>query len=87
MHSFTHAEAGVSEALWAQVSALQDVRSAMTALDTAGAALVGLVDDSDWRSDGVRALNELLRRLTERTGEQRGALAVREWELERVVAL
>ena len=85
MHSFTHAEAYASDAFWAWVTARRDIDAAITALESAGAALVALVDESDWQSDGVRALHELLGRVQDGTGSEIGGLQVRARELEAVV--
>lgn len=40
-----------------------------------------MLDDSDWQSDGLRALHDLLARLRDDTGVELGHLQVREWEL------
>ncbi|MBT2483921.1 MULTISPECIES: hypothetical protein [unclassified Microbacterium] len=86
MHSFLPAGGGgVSTDLWAWVSARQDLRGAIAAVESAGAELRPLADAANWQSDGMRALHDLLLQLGDRTGSQVGDLSVREWELEAAV--
>lgn len=84
MYSFAMAGAGSSEALWAWFAARREIESAIAALDEAAAALVALVADSDWQSDGVRALHALLSDLRSRASAQIASLSERARELERV---
>lgn len=84
MHSFTIAGGGSSDALWAWFAARREIESAIASLDEAGAALVTLVADSDWQSEGVRALHELLSGLRALTSAEIASLSEREWELERI---
>jgi hypothetical protein len=86
MYSFTHAEAFSSDGMWAVFSAAREIGAAISTLDSAGSALVSLIDDCDWQSDGVRALHELLGRLQDRTAAQLGDLKTRQWEIEAVGA-
>lgn len=60
MHPLMRSETGTVDDPWARLAAIRELRSAMGSLDDACAALVGLVADTNWQSDGVRALHELL---------------------------
>lgn len=86
MYSFAIAGAGSSDALWAWIVARREIESAIAALDEAGAALLTLVADSDWQSDGVRALHALLSDLRSRASAELASLFERERELERIGA-
>lgn len=86
MHSFIHAEGRFGSAeLLAWMSACQDVRTAVAALESAGADLIPIIDASNWQSDGLRALHALLMRLRDDTGRELGRLSIREWELKGAV--
>ncbi|MFK3677507.1 hypothetical protein ACI2IP_07230 [Microbacterium sp. NPDC090218] len=69
-----------SAELWARLVTRREIDAALVVLDDAGAALVRLVDDADWESQGLRALHALLGRLRDDTGVELGHLRVREWE-------
>ncbi|MFY9714511.1 MAG: hypothetical protein WAK00_13650 [Microbacterium sp.] len=84
MYSFAIAGAGSSEALWAWVAARREIESAIAALDVAVADLMTLAEDSDWQSDGVRALHALLADLGSRASAEIASLFERERELERI---
>ncbi|KJQ52861.1 hypothetical protein [Microbacterium sp. SA39] len=84
MYSFTQAEAFSPDGLSAWFSARQEIDAAIGALESAGVALMRLVDDSDWQSDGVRALHEQLRQFQSRAGVELGSLQARESEVEAV---
>jgi hypothetical protein len=58
----------------------------MTSLEDACAALVGLVADTDWQSDGVRALHELLEEHRRLADGYWGVVRAQVWELESVPA-
>lgn len=64
-----------------QVLACREIGEALSTLEEAGATLVSLIDASDWRSAGLRALNELLARVRDDTAVEIGNLEVRRWEL------
>lgn len=83
MYSFAIADGAASEALWAWARARWAVTAAIDALDTAGACLVGIIADTGWESDGVRALTDTLDDLEARSGDVSGGLRVTEWELGR----
>ncbi|WP_102193504.1 hypothetical protein [Microbacterium aurantiacum] len=86
MYSFAIAGAGSSEALWAWIAARREIESATAALDVAVAGLQTLAEDSDWQSDGVRALHALLSDLRSRASAELASLFERERELERIGA-
>lgn len=85
MYSIAHAEPSLTSDAWVQLSALHEVRTAIAVLEDAGAALTGLLDDSAWDSDAVRALHDLFARVRDGTGTAVGDLTTSEWELEGVV--
>lgn len=80
MSSLMHGSAVTTEMPWVRFAACE-IRTAISTLEDAGAALVGLVGSADWQSDGLRALHSLLARLRDETGAEVGQLTVREWEL------
>ena len=84
MYSFAIAGAGSSEALWAWFAARREIESAIAALDDADTALLTLVADSDWQSDGVRALHALLSDLRSGASLELAGLSERKRELERI---
>ena len=81
MYSIAPDHAVGSEALWVSFLARRELADAISILERAGAALIPMLDDSDWQSDGLRALHDLLARLRDDTGVELGHLQVREWEL------
>lgn len=81
MYSFAHDLSGGSSTAWGQVLACREIGEALSTLEEAGATLVSLIDASDWRSAGLRALNELLARVRDDTAVEIGNLEVRRWEL------
>lgn len=81
MYSLSPGRVFTSAEVWARLVAHREIGAAVSMLEDAGAALVGLVDDADWQSEGFRALHALLGRLREETGVELGHLTVREWEL------
>lgn len=81
MYSFAHDLSGGSSTAWGQVLACREIGEALSTLEEAGATLVSLIDASDWRSAGLRALNELLARVRDDTAVEIGNLEVRWWEL------
>jgi hypothetical protein len=60
MYSFAIADAGSSDEMWAWFQAGQSLAAAIDAFEAAGAALVSLTADTEWASDGVRALHQKL---------------------------
>lgn len=84
MYSFEHAESYASDGLWAWFSARSELSAAISAVDCARTALMTLVDDSAWQSDGVRALHDLLGRLHDRARTVGAALEARAGEIEAV---
>ena len=87
MYSFVNTQSIGSDALWSWSSARRELDDALHTLDDAGAALVGLIDDSDWRSDGVRALNEVLSRVRQTVRVEVGQLRMRAGELDAAVVV
>lgn len=81
MYMFTQEQAVSAETVWLWYLVYQEIGTAISTLEEAGATLVALVDSSAWESDGFRALNELIIRLRDDTGVELGKLSVREWEL------
>ena len=86
MHSLMNVETVVVDDAGPRLAALRELRTAMGALEEACAALVGLVDESNWQSDGVRALHELLAELQRLANGHLGAVRGKVWELEGVAA-
>lgn len=66
---------------WARASALRELRDAIEALDSARAILWGLVQDTGWHSDGVRAMQQSMDDLQRRTGAVAAAARFREYEV------
>jgi hypothetical protein len=81
MYSLAPDPVATSAELWARLVAHREISAALSTLEDVGTALVRLVDDADWESEGVRALHDLLGRLRDDTGVELGRLKVREWEL------
>ena len=82
MLNFIAPEAWASEALWAWHSARQAVDEAIIALEDAGAALLPLIEQSEWHAKGVMALHELIIELKARTAAEVGELSSRLWEID-----
>jgi hypothetical protein len=80
MSSPMHGSAVTTEVPWVRFAACE-IQTAISTLEDAGAALVGLVSRADWQSDGLRALHGLLARVRDDTGAEVGQLTVRAWEL------
>lgn len=70
-----------SEALWVWFAACREIADAISILEHAETALIPLVGDADWQSEGLRALHDLLARLRDDTGIEVGRLKMREREL------
>jgi hypothetical protein len=84
MYDIAIAEAWASEQLWALYAAIGAVDDAIAALEEAGAGLLPLIADSEWASDGVRALHELLNDIKDRSASEIAQLGDRIWELEAI---
>lgn len=76
------ADAWGSDAVWSWYCARHAVGDAIVALEDAGAALLPLIDQSDWHAEGVRALHELILELRARTASEVGELSGRLWEID-----
>jgi hypothetical protein len=79
------AEAWSSDALWFWYSAQRALRDAIAELEDAGAALMPLIDASEWHAQGVMALHELIVEERARTAAEIGDLSARLWEIETLV--
>lgn len=86
MHSLTNIETVRAEDAWERLAALRELRVAEAALEEACTSLVGLVDETTWQSDGVRALHELLADMQRLARGHLGTVTGRVWELEGVHA-
>jgi len=86
MHSFAIAESGTSADAWACLQAASAVDEAISAMNAAGAAIVGLTVDTEWQSDGVRALHDTLAAFQTAAGVEVGRLSSRAWELDRALS-
>ncbi|MFJ4223341.1 hypothetical protein [Microbacterium sp. NPDC089695] len=71
---------------WAVLHALALLRAAGAELDDAAPVLIAVRADSQWRSDGVEALQETIQELLSRTRAASAGLADRVSELQRVPA-
>lgn len=83
MHTFEIVGTGASDAAWARSQALREIRAAVDAVNAAAAVLVRLTVDTEWDSDGVRALHQALVEFAGRTSAEEAALQDREHELHR----
>lgn len=81
MHSIAPWETPTVVTAWAKSAALRELRDAIDALDSARSSLVGLAADTEWHSDGVRAMQQSLDDLQRRAGVLAGALRFREQEI------
>lgn len=86
MHSLMNTETGAVDDTWARLAALRELRAAMGALEDAGALLVGLIEDTRWRSDGVRALQESLEEMQRLASGHLATVRGKVWQLEGVDA-
>lgn len=87
MNPFVNAVSAGSDDLWAWSAASHEIIVAMRSLDETGAVLRILADESQWRSDGVRALNIVLERFQHRTRTEVGELRMRQWEMDRAAVV
>ncbi|WP_091228120.1 hypothetical protein [Microbacterium sp. 3J1] len=81
MHSIAPWEAETVVTAWAKATVRQDLHDAIEALDSARASLSGLADDTEWHSDGVRAMQQSFDDLQRRTGAVAAAVRFREQEV------
>lgn len=75
-----------TDALWSWYSAQRAVRDAIAALEDAGAALLPLIEASQWHAEGVMALHELIVEARARTASEIGELDGRLWEIQSMAA-
>lgn len=85
MHSFPLAQTGAAESAWAKAQALAALHTAIEALDDARASLAVLTSDTDWHSDGVRAMQESLDDLRRESRVEAAEARTREAEIARIV--
>ncbi|MGJ0389895.1 hypothetical protein [Microbacterium sp. CGR1] len=83
MYSFALAQTGAAESLWAKAQAVAALGTAVDALDDVRASLAVLASDTDWHSDGVRAMQESLDDLRASTRVEASEARSRESEVER----
>lgn len=81
MDSLVHDQVVTAALLWVRLVVSRELGIALAALEEAGAGLVPLAADTDWQSEGFRALSERLDRLSDDTGLEVGRVKSREWEL------
>lgn len=84
MYSSALAQTDSAEATWAKAQALAALHTAIDALDDIRASLAGLASDTDWHSDGVRAMQESIDDLRGRTRAEASEARSRESEVERI---
>lgn len=83
MYSFALAPTGSADTAWAKAQAVAALGTAVDALDDVRASLAVLASDTDWHSDGVRAMQESLDELRVRTRAEASEMRSRESEVER----
>ena len=86
MYSFTTADAGASEDVWIWISAAQEVRAAIDAVEEVAAAFSALLHDTHWNAEGVRALRALLHSLLAASKGEVADLHARSAEIDTVMA-
>ncbi|WP_157559927.1 hypothetical protein [Microbacterium sp. H83] len=84
MHSIAPWETETVVTAWAKSAARRHLREAIDALDDARVRLIGLAEDTEWHSDGVRAMHEKLSDLQRRTAAVAGSVRFRQSEIEGV---
>lgn len=87
MHSIALAQTGAAETAWARAQALAALRTAVEALDDVRASLAVLTSDTDWHSDGVRAMQSALEDLRLGARLEASEMRSRESEAERIDVL
>lgn len=83
MYSFALAQTGAADSAWAKAQAVAALGTAVDALDDVRASLAVLASDTDWHSDGVRAMQESLDDLRVGTRAAASETRSREAEVER----
>ncbi len=86
MYAFAIADTGGSEAAWALILAGHAVDEAVQALDAVGAALDPLIADTEWESEGVRAVRRELLGYRDGAAAEVARLHERSREMERALA-
>lgn len=86
MYSFALAQTGAAETAWARAQTLAALRTAVEALDDVRASLAVLTSDTDWHSDGVRAMQRSLDDLRQGARVEASEMRSRESEAERIDA-
>lgn len=84
MYSFALAQTGAAETAWAKAQVVAALRTAVDAFDDARASLAVLASDTDWHSDGVRAMQSALDELRRGTRAEASDARDRESEAERI---
>ncbi|QDE36306.1 hypothetical protein FIV50_16860 [Microbacterium foliorum] len=87
MYSFALAQTGAAETAWAKAQVLAALRTAVEALDDVRASLAVLTSDTDWHSDGVRAMQDALEDLRLGARLEASEMRSRESEAERIDVL
>ncbi|CAH0203294.1 hypothetical protein SRABI76_02072 [Microbacterium oxydans] len=87
MHSFFMAEASTSDDVWTWFCAARELRTAIEIVEDASAVLAGLVVDTAWEADGVRALQDRIVALRVAAEHELGELQIRSDELDRAGVL
>lgn len=85
MYSLALAHTGAADATWAKAQTVAALRTAVDALDDARASLALLASDTEWHSDGVRAMRDSLADLRQRTRPESVQTRSRESEAEQIV--
>ncbi|MFT4157166.1 MAG: hypothetical protein QM630_04455 [Microbacterium sp.] len=81
MQSFTTTASAPSIDEWARIEAGFAIDAAITAMNAAGATLVTLTADTEWASDGVRALHTKIVSFRASAQAEIGTLSSRAWEI------
>lgn len=82
MYSIALPQTGSADGAWAKAQAVAALGTASDALDDIRALLAVLASDTDWHSDGVRAMQESLDDLRVRTRIEASETRSREYEVE-----
>lgn len=82
MYSIALPQTGSADGAWAKAQAVAALGTAVDALDDVGGSLAVLASDTDWHSDGVRAMQESLDDLRVRTRVEDSETRSREFEAE-----
>lgn len=82
MYSIALTHTGTAEGAWAKAQAVAALGTAVDALDDVRASLAVLASDTDWHSDGVRAMQQSLDDMRVRTRVEASDTRSREFEAE-----